>query len=48
MNAFNEFVKSVDNSSTLSTAKEILFSLNLDIENQHVASFSELIDRRFS
>lgn len=48
MNAFNNMVKSIDNISSLNEAKELLSSLGLDDENEHVLSFHELVERRFS
>jgi len=48
MNAFNELVKSIDESSSLANAKELFSSLSWDDENEHVISFNILVERRFS
>jgi len=48
MNAFNEMVKSIDNSSSLDEAMGLFSSLILDNENEHLLSFTSLVERRFS
>ena len=48
MNAFNELVKSIDNCSSLDEALTLLFSKTLEEENEHVISFQNLVERRFS
>jgi len=48
MEAFSELVKSIDNSSTISEANDLLSSFEWDDENEHVLSFNMLIKRRFS
>ena len=47
MNAFNELVKSIDNCVSISDAKALFLS-SWDEENEHVQSFTILIERRFS
>ena len=48
MEAFNELVKSIDNSSTINEANGLLSSFEWDKENEHVLSFTLLVERRFS
>lgn len=48
MNAFNEIIKSIDASTSFNDAKGLLSSLGWDNENEHVQSFIELVERRFS
>jgi hypothetical protein len=47
MNAFNELVKSIDNSSSFVEANELLSKLDWEEENEHVLSFINLVERRF-
>jgi len=51
MAAFNELVKSIDNSNVLNEAKVLISTieseLNWDEENTHVISFLTLVERRF-
>lgn len=47
MNAFNELVKSIDNSPSLDEAKELFSSLGWDDEDEHVQTFTILVERRF-
>jgi len=48
MNAFNDLVKSIDNSASINEAKELLMQLNWDDENEHVLSFILLVEQRFN
>jgi hypothetical protein len=52
MNAFNEWIKSVDACMSLEEANQIINStksqLNWEDENEHFITFSEIISRRFS
>ncbi|PCJ24694.1 MAG: hypothetical protein COA97_09310 [Flavobacteriales bacterium] len=48
MNSFNELIKSIDDSSSLNEANSLISPLNLDAENEHVISFTNLVERRFS
>ena len=48
MNAFNELVKSIDNCSAINEANKLLSPYDWDDENEHVLSFTQLIERRFS
>jgi hypothetical protein len=47
MSAFNNLVKSIDNSLSLNEAKALLIPLNWEDENEHVVSFTNLVERRF-
>ncbi len=47
MSSFNEFVKSIDSSSSLGDAKELLSKLNWNEENEHILSFTNLVERKF-
>jgi len=47
MNAFNELVKSIDNSGSLNAAKQLLSVLNWDEENEYAQTFQNLVERRF-
>lgn len=48
MSAFNELVKTIDNSSSFNEAKQLFSPLGWDDENEHVLSFTSLVERRFS
>jgi hypothetical protein len=47
MNAFNELVKSIDDCSSFDEAQKLYMLLDWEIENEHVLSFTSLVDRRF-
>lgn len=47
MNLFNELVKSIDNCSSINDAKTLIFNLDWNDENEHVLSFTNLVERRF-
>tara|TARA_B100000809_G_C15114760_1_gene522001 strand:+ start:1752 stop:2357 length:606 start_codon:yes stop_codon:yes gene_type:complete len=48
MNAFNELVKDIDGCSSFDEAQKLYISLDWEIENEHVLSFTSLVERRFS
>ena len=48
MNAFNELVKAIDGCSSFDEAQNLYISLDWEIENEHVLSFTNLVERRFS
>jgi hypothetical protein len=48
MSVFNELVKAIDNCASFEAAQKLYFSLDWEIENEHVLSFTNLVDRRFS
>jgi hypothetical protein len=47
MNAFNELVKSIDDCTSFEEAQKLYMSLDWEIENEYVLSFTSLVDRRF-
>lgn len=47
MNAFNNLVKSIDNSSSMEEAKGLFLAFDWDNENDHVVSFLEMVERSF-
>lgn len=47
MNLFNELVKSIDNCSSINDAKALISKLGWNDENEHVLSFTNLVERRF-
>ena len=48
MNAFNELVKSIDNCSSLDEATKLYSTMDWEIDNEHVVTFTSLVERRFS
>lgn len=48
MNAFNELVKSIDNCTTMDKATALYSSMDWELDNEHVISFTNLVERRFS
>jgi hypothetical protein len=48
MSAFNELVKAIDTCSSFEEAQQLYFSLDWEIDNEHVISFTSLVERRFS
>ena len=47
MNAFNELVKSIDNCLSFEDAQKLYLHLDWEIDNEHVLSFTDLVERRF-
>ncbi len=47
MSAFNDLIKSIDSSLSLNEASALLIPLSWDGENEHVISFTNLVERRF-
>jgi hypothetical protein len=48
MNAFNELVKSIDACTTLDQAIALYSSSDWELDNEHVISFTNLVERSFS
>ena len=48
MNAFNELVKSIDSCSSLDEATKLYSTMDWEIDNEHVVTFTDLVERRFS
>jgi hypothetical protein len=48
MNAFNELVKLIDNCSSLDEATKLYSTMDWEIDNEHVVTFTNLVERRFS
>jgi len=48
MNAFNELVKSIDNCGSLDEATKLYSTMAWEIGNEHVETFTDLVERRFS
>jgi len=48
MNAFNELVKAIDECSSLDGAIALYSTKDWEIDNEHVVSFTNLVERRFS
>ncbi len=48
MNAFNELVKAIDNCVNLDEAVALYMPMNWELDNEHVVSFTNLVERRFS
>jgi hypothetical protein len=48
MHAFNELVKAIDGCSSFDEAQKLYVSLDWEIENEYVLSFTNLVERRFS
>lgn len=48
MNAFNELVKAIDLCNSFDEAQKLYLSLDWEIENEHVLSFTNLVELRFS
>jgi hypothetical protein len=48
MNEFNNLVKKIDLSSSLSEAQSLCATFEWDDENEHVVSFYSIVERRFS
>ncbi len=48
MSAFNALVKSIDECSNFDEAQKLYVSFDWEIENEHVLSFTNLVERRFS
>jgi len=48
MNAFNDLIKAIDNCANLDEAVALYVSMDWELENEHVISFTNLVERRFS
>ena len=48
MNAFNELVKKIDACTSFDEVQKLFIALDWEIDNEHVLSFSSIIERRFS
>jgi hypothetical protein len=48
MSAFNSLVKAIDNCTSFDAAQKLYVSFDWEIDNAHVLSFTNLVDRRFS
>ena len=48
MNAFNELVKAIDNCESLDQATKMYSTMDWEIDNEHVVTFTNLVERRFS
>ena len=48
MSAFNDMVKAIDECKNFDQAQKLYVSLDWEIENEHVLSFTDLVERRFS
>ena len=48
MNAFNELVKAIDECSSFDEAQNLYISLDWEIDSEHVLSFTNLVEQRFS
>jgi hypothetical protein len=48
MNAFNELVKSIDTCVSMDEAIALYSSMDWELDNEHVISFTNLVERRFS
>lgn len=48
MNAFNELVKAIDTCVSMDEAIALYSSMDWELDNEHVISFTNLVERRFS
>jgi hypothetical protein len=48
MSTFNELVKAIDTCPSFYEAQKLYVSLDWEIDNEHVLSFTSLVERRFS
>jgi len=48
MSVFNELVKSIDNCDSLDEATKLYSTMDWEIGNEHVETFTNLVERRFS
>tara|TARA_B100000809_G_C15081532_1_gene509818 strand:+ start:195 stop:752 length:558 start_codon:yes stop_codon:yes gene_type:complete len=47
MNSFNELVKSIDSCLSLDEATKLYSTMDWEIDNEHVVTFTSLVERRF-
>ncbi len=47
MSAFNDLVKAIDDCGSFDEAQKLYVSLDWEIDNEHVLSFTNLVERRF-
>ena len=48
MTAFNDLVKAIDECSSLDAAVALYIAMDWELDNEHVVSFTNLVERRFS
>ena len=48
MSAFNELVKTIDTCTSFDEVQKLFVALDWEIDNEHVLSFTSIVERRFS